>query len=52
MSGVISVGISAEKLSIHSGIIRMGAGIYIHDMTPEMASQWIETLTTITKETA
>jgi len=50
MSAVISVGISAEKLSIHADILRMGAGIYIHDMTPEMAAQWIETLSKIKKE--
>lgn len=49
--GIISATVRARPLrrtDVDPALLLMGAGdIYIHDMTPELARQWIDTLTTI-----
>lgn len=50
---VITAGISARPLyPTGNGLISMGAGIFIHDMTPDLARQWAEVLTNFAEDNA
>lgn len=51
-NGIISASLSAGRLyRSPGGPLVMGAGVYIHNMTAELAAQWIGVLEEITKET-
>lgn len=51
-AGIISTSLSALPLiRSSSGIVLMGAGVYIHNMTAETAAQWVGVLEEIAKET-
>ena len=50
-AGIISTSLSALPLiRSSSGIVLMGAGVYIPNMTAETARQWVQVLTQITDE--
>lgn len=55
MSAISSVSLRAgtilrSNVEGNEDMILMGPGVYIHNMTPAIARQWIETLTPITEE--